>query len=355
MTGKNEKNRIEKITKTLVPYLVVATISFFFVYIFFVLSGFNAISIFKVLMEESIGGVTEVQRTLLKMTPLLFTGLAGILTYNFGLWNIGMQGQFTMGVIMSGIAALFFKLPPFLMIPLVLIFGFLGGAIWGSLAGFLRTKIGVELLLSTLLLSFISGYLLKYCVHFPLRDPEAFNPVSKFFPKSAVLPKLLPNARIHIGIIIGIILAFLVLEILVKRTHFGYKARIVGTSPEAAKFGGINANRIVVILMFLSGGIAGLGGAIEATGVWAYLNEGMTSNYGWLGIAIGLTGMKLGKGTAIGIILVALFFGILKTGSRAIHSVYGVSMGVVFIFQAIILISVLLIPILQEILPQVKN
>jgi simple sugar transport system permease protein len=261
--------------------------------------------------------------TLQSATPILLTGLAVAVAFRANVLNIGGQGQYVAGAIAATAVAVY--LPPTtpLLIPLHLAAALLAGALFASLAAALDVWRSVPVVLSTLLLNFVAIEFLRYLLQGPMRavgDPGAFvDPQSRQFPESAQLPEFFsdtPGEGLQLGFFLALAAALL-LWFLLRQTTFGFRLRVVGQNPVAARFAGMNVARVSFATLALSGALAGLGGGVQVAGVATYVlfPDLGTDGLGFTGIAVAL----LGRLSPVGVVFSALFFGLLDTTFKALE------------------------------------
>ena len=259
------------------------------------------------------------QQTLIQTTALILVGLAVAFAFRAGLFNIGGQGQYTMGAIVAvWVGSSLSGLPAFLHIVLAIALAALAGAAWAGIAGLLKAVAGVHEVISTIMLNWIAIWLGVYLFQLggPLQDPSQSSvPVSKTVVASAKLPVFWGPAALQ-GLDIGIFIALacvVIFAIIIKRTRLGYEIRAVGFNPDAASYAGMNVRRNYVRVMLICGAFAGVAAAMDILG-WKFslfTNDIQTSQIGFLGIAVAL----LGRNTAGGVVAAALLFGALLTGT----------------------------------------
>jgi ABC-type uncharacterized transport system permease subunit len=261
----------------------------------------------------------NLQQTLIQATPLILVGLAVAFAFRAGMFNIGGQGQYTVG----GIAAVwvgssFAGMPSALHIALAIIAAGLAGALWGGIAGLLKAVTGANEVISTIMLNWVAIWLGVYCFQLggPLQDPtQASTPVSKTVVAGAKLPVFWGSSQLQgldVGIFISLGLA-VVFALLIKRTRLGYEARTVGFNPEGASYAGMNVGRTWIRVMLICGAFGGIAAAMDILG-WKFdlfTNDIQLSQIGFYGIAVAL----LGRNTAGGTVAAALLFGALLTGT----------------------------------------
>lgn len=272
--------------------------------------------------------------SLVQTTPYIFAGLAVALGFRVGLFNIGAEGQIFIGAI-TGVWAGYAipGLPPIIHIPVALLFGALGGALWGFVPGFLKAKTGAHEVITTIMMNYISFRLSDWLLKGPMADPNEYTPKTPWILESAQLPQLFDAPiRFHIGFFVALLMAVLVYLLLFKTT-WGLELRMVGSNANAAQYAGINVTSSTVIAMAMSGALAGLAGANEVLGVNHRLIPAFSSGYGFDSIALAL----LGKSHPFGVVLSALLFGFLRNGARSMQLTVGVPIDIVSILQALIL------------------
>src|SRR5512139_640590 len=270
----------------------------------------------------SLGGITD---TLTKATPLIFVGLACALAFRMKLWNIGAEGQFFIGAWAASAVVLIPLLPPdtspFIFIPVMMIAGMLGGAAWGFIPGFLKARFKVNEVITTLMLNYIAVFWNNFWI-FAVWSEGGFQ-MSPMFPRTAWLPRLSDLAAqvkdfrgltVHGGFIIALIAAVIVWFIL-NRSKWGYEIRLIGDNPKAAEYAGIPIKRNIILVMMVSGALAGLAGMSEISGVVHRLQGAISPGYGFTGIIIAW----LAKLNPFAVILVSIFFGALILAGREIQ------------------------------------
>lgn len=303
--------------------------------IFMKVIGKDPIRAYQVLWNSSFGSMRGFAETLVNTTPLIFTGLAVSFAFRTGLFNIGGDGQFLVAYTATAWIGYAFNLPWFIHIPLALGIGIIAGGLWGGFAGYLKATLGVHEVITTIMMNYIALYFTGYLIGGPMMKPGAL-PATPKIAETAKLWRVLPPSRLNAGFILALIAAAFIYYFLWKTT-LGYEVRAVGFNPGAAKYGGINVAKNMVLAMFISGALAGLAGSIQVMGLEhrAYQPFGFIG-YGFTGIAIAL----LGKNHPGGVILGALLFGVMARGSMLMQSMAGVPKEVIEIIQAIIVFFV---------------
>ncbi|MCX5512634.1 ABC transporter permease [Kaistia algarum] len=300
------------------------------------IAGAPVLEAYQRMFIGAFGSKLSITETLTRTTPLILTGLAAAVAFRARLWNIGAEGQFYVGALAT--AALGSKyglhLPPIAGIPLLMLAGAAAGAVLLLIPLALRLRFGVDEVVTTLLLNFVALLFVSMMIEGPLKDPLAFGwPQSVPILADAALPKLVPRSRLHIGLLIAIGLA-IVLWLVQARTRFGLESRAAGLNPQAARFAGVSITGILVRVACLSGGLAGLAGAIEVLGVKAYVTIDLSPGFGYTGIVVAmLAGLH-----PLGVILAAVFVATMFVGADGMSRAMGVPS---FIADVIVSLSLL--------------
>ena len=293
------------------------------------------------LLAGSVGSVNALSETLIAATPLTLAALGLALGFKAGLFNIGAEGQMILGGVAAVVVGFSFPgLPIWLHLPLALLAGAVGGALWASIAGWLRAATGAHEVILTIMLNLTAQRLLTYLLRNPpIQNPERSDPISKSVVETARLPELLswldPNIRLHAGILVAVGAVFLVYWLL-NRTTLGFEFRASGANPDAARYAGMRAGPIIVLAMALAGALAGLAGANQVLGVLGRVSPNFTGGIGFDAIAVAL----LGRSHPFGILVAGLLFGALQAGGRQMQVSAGVSLDLIAVIQALIIIFI---------------
>ena len=300
---------------------------------------------YRALFSGAFVGWSSISETLLVATPLILAGLAVALGFRAGLFNIGAEGQMTIGGLTAVIVGFSFEgLPAIAHIPLALLAGSLGGALWGFIPGLLRAKTGAHEVITTIMLNFIAFRTLDYVLKLPGIQAEGrFDPISQPVLPSARLPRILSwlpidNAgglRLHLGFLVALAVAWLIYWLLFKTT-WGFEFRTVGANPHAAKYGGMSVVIAIVLVMTLAGALAGIAGGNETLGVLGRASPGFTAAIGFDAIALAL----LGRSHPGGVVLSAILFGALRAGGRTMQVQSEVGIDLIVIIQALIIVFI---------------
>ncbi|SDZ26743.1 simple sugar transport system permease protein [Proteiniborus ethanoligenes] len=322
-------------------------ISFVIGAIFIVISGNSPLVAYGALFSGSFGSIPVFGETLLKTTPLIFTGLAIAFAFRCGLFNIGAEGQYIAGAISTvAVAFVFQNLPHFLLVPLIFLAGALGGALWASIVGFLKSKLGIHEVITSIMLNytamFVGNYFIRTILNPSTLEGSAQKAHTVLLPQAARLtkfkdlfPSIFGHSSVNTSLIVAILCAFVAYFILFKTT-LGYEIRSVGQSPFAAEYGGISITKNLIISMLISGAFAGLAGTAQVAGLTYKVDMAPAlPGYGFTGIAVAL----VGKNHPIGVLVSALLFGILSNGERRMQ-IAGIPKEIVGIIQGVIIIFI---------------
>ena len=304
------------------------------------LAGANAWTVYRSMAGLAFGSAYGWSDTTIKATPLILAGLGVSIAFRMRLWNIGAEGQLFLGAFMATGVALHWLpagTPSWLMLTAMALAGFVGGAIWGIIPGILKAKLNVNEIITTLMLNYVAIQWNNFFVYGPWSE-RGFG-LTPQFPQAAWLPRFtdfgstIPALRgltAHAGIFLAVLLAF-VLWVVWQRTRWGFEVTVVGDNPRAARYAGINLTRNIILVMALSGGLAGLAGMSEVAGVVHRLQERFSPGYGFTAIIVAW----LAKLHPLGIILVAYLFAGLLVGGDAIQPA-----GIAQLLQGVILFVV---------------
>ncbi len=316
MPDRQDLKRLANRTiEALLPLLAVP-VAFVFGAIMLLALGANPLNAYGALVSGAFGDLSGITQTLAKATPLLLVGLGVCIAFRGGVINIGGEGQILVGALATTAVAVGLKdLPGWILMPLCLLAGALSGAIWGGIPGILKARLGVNEILSTVMMNAIAMQLSNYLLRGPMIDPEEIArgtriAQSALLPRSVWLPKLVPSTLLHTGALIGLALA-VVVYIFLWRTTIGYRIRAVGLNPSAARYAGIRVPFYQALSLILGGLFAGLAGSIEVMGIQHRMLEGLSGGYGFSGIVAAL----FGNLHPLGLIPASILFGSLLVGA----------------------------------------
>lgn len=283
-----------------------------------------------------------ISETLVRATPLLLIGVGLAIVFKARIWNIGAEGQFYVGGITAAILGIMFKeVPAPLAFPIIILTAGLGGAAWALTPAILKAFYGINEVITTLMLNYIAIYLVSYLLHGPFRDPISMFPETETINPALWSPIIVQGTRIHIGILLAFIVVVPLAYFFLKRSTFGLKLDILGSSSRVAEYANINTTRLIVQAMLISGFLAGLAGGFEVLGIQHKMRLELsppTSPYGYTGIAVAL----LGHLNPFLIALTSFFLGGIINGSMTMHRMAQIPVGMAGIIQALIIIFVLM-------------
>jgi len=244
-----------------------------------------------------------------KATPLVLIAVALSIGFRAGVWNIGAEGQLTLGAICGGgIALLFYEVDSFLVLPLMIVCGIAGGMLWAAIPALLRTRFNANEILTSLMLTYVATLLLSLLVHGPWRDPDGFNfPESRIFSDAATLPVILEGTRLHLGWLFAL-LVVIGAWLLMARTIIGFQVKVVGEAPAAGRYAGFSVNKVIWFTLMLSGGAAGLAGLVEVSGPIGQLLPSISPGYGFTAIIVAFVGRLHPVGVLFAGLLMALSY-----------------------------------------------
>ncbi len=306
------------------------------------LVGGEPIRAYQHILVAAFGSVGVISDTLVKATPLILTGLACSLAFRMRLWNIGAEGQFLLGA--WGASAVVLAplvpagTPAIVVIPAMMLAGALAGGLWGFIPGVLRARLGVNEIITTLMLNYVALLWVQFWVFGPWSE-GGFQQTHQF-PREAWLPRLtdlaasfpiLSGLTVHLGLIFGIVCAT-IMWVALERTRWGYEIRLIGDSPRAARYAGIDINRKIIVVFVISGALAGLGGMSEVGGVVHRLQDHISPGYGFTAIIIAY----LARFGPFRVVVASILFGALILAGREIQP-----SGVPAMIQGFILFSLI--------------
>ena len=274
--------------------------------------------------------------SLVTATPYIFAGLSVALGFRCGLFNIGAEGQFFIGALCSAYVGYSIKgLPMIIHLPLALLGGALGGAVWGMIPGYLKARFGAHEVVNTIMMNWIAFRLSDWLLNGPMKA-SGFRPVTPNVQASAELPRFFADPlRFNWGFVLALVMAYVVYWFLFKTT-LGFEVRSVGANPDAAKYAGMNIIKNFVMVMALAGGLAGLAGSAQVLGVDHWVGQGFSAGYGFDAIALAL----LGKSHPFGVVLAALLFGFLRSGATDMQSMAGIPIDIISIIQGLVIVFI---------------
>ncbi|MBS9722182.1 ABC transporter permease [Tianweitania sp. BSSL-BM11] len=302
-------------------------------------AGAPVLEAYWLILKSAFGSRLSATETLTRATPLILTGLAAAVAFRARLWNIGAEGQLYLGAITVAWASSQFlgDLPGLVQIPLLLLLGALAGMTLLLVPLWMRLRFTVDEVVTTLLLNFVAVLLVSMLIDTVLKDPMAFGwPQSQPVADAAMLPKLLARSRLHLGLGIAVVLA-IVLAFVQSRTVFGMQSRAAGLNPEGAVFAGVPLKGTLVIVACISGGLAGLAGAVEVMGVQGYVTTELSPGFGYSGIVVAM----LANLNPLGVVLAALFTATMFVGADGMSRSLGIPSYIADVIVALSLLTML--------------
>jgi ABC-type uncharacterized transport system permease subunit len=299
-------------------------------------AGYNPVTSFAAMWRGAFGDLRTFTEVLIYATPLILIGSGLAVAFRCSIWNIGGEGQFYAGAVGSTIVGIYVHgLPAYLDVPLILIAGAAGGALWGMLAAWLKIRFHSSEIVTTIMLNYIAIVGTSYLVTGPMIEAAHHYPQTDRIDPSAMLPRFLPPTRLHIGFLVALLVA-VVLYVLLFKTSTGYAIRAVGINPDTARYAGMNIPRNIMLAMAISGGTAGLAGGVELAGIAFRLYQNISPGFGYDGIAVAL----LANNNPLGIIFSGILFGALRSGSEMMQITAHIPSVLVFAIQGLIILSV---------------
>jgi len=308
--------------------------------------GANPIKAYAAMLQGAFGSVVALTNTGVRATPLLLGGLGIALGFKAGLLNVGVEGQIYAGGLAATAVGIFpIPVPPWLHLLLTLVAGFIGGALWGLLPAYLRAYRGVSEIVVTLMLNYVGIQLASFMVqeYTPLGEQGVFYPQSRLILPSARLPILIKGTSLHAGVILAVVLG-VVLHFVLRYTHFGFRTRMVGENPEAARYAGVDVKRQIFAVLLISCGLGGLAGTVEVVGLKLRLFDRFSQGLGYDAIAVAL----MANGNPLGVIISAIFFGALRAGAGKMQVVVGIETPIASVIQALAVLFVIAIGFVER-------
>jgi general nucleoside transport system permease protein len=300
------------------------------------MAGASPFYVFGLMLKGAIGTQFAFLETLTRATPLIFTGLAAAVAFRGKLWNIGAEAQLYIGAVMTVVLGTgLLPLPWPILWPVLMASAMLGGALVLSVPTFLKTRFGVDEVVTTLLLNFIALLFVSMLLEGALKDPMGLGwPQSRKVIADAQLPKLVQGKRLHFGFVIAL-LAAIAVWIIDRKAALGYEMRAVGHNPKAAQFAGIPVNKVLAKTALLSGGLAGLAGWSEVTGLKGNLTLDLSPGFGYAGIVVAMLALL----HPLGVIAAAIFVAAVFVGADAMSRSAGVPSYIAHVMVAVSLLS----------------
>jgi ABC-type uncharacterized transport system permease subunit len=296
-------------------------------------TGHSPIDAYSQLFAGAFGDSYGFGQTLTQATPIIFTSLAFLFAFKCGLFNIGAEGQLLIGGMAAALVGISFtNLPFYVHLPLALLAGAGGGALWGFIPAVLKAKLDAHEVITTMMLSYVALYVTSYMVNYPFKAPGWVAQTPLIAP-AAELPRILPPTQLSGSIIVALTMVGITAFVL-QRTTLGYEVRAIGLNATAARSGGINVKRGIILALVISGTLAGLGGAGEILGVERRFIDHFSPGYGWDGLAVAL----IGGLNPFGVVLASILVGALRSGGMVMNRVTGVPLDVIYLVQSLVVL-----------------
>lgn len=310
--------------------------------------GVNPLQAYFDMLYLGFGSVRSFAFTLVKATPLIFVALGTIFAWRSGFFYLGFEGALLMGAttavwlaLMAGPDGVLSGLPRLLFFILVVAASFVSGGLWAGIVGFMRARFGGNEVIVSLMMNFVAVFLVQFLVSGPLRAPGDLPQTARIADRTT-LPTIIPGTRAHAGILIALAAVFVVWLVL-RKTPTGYRQIVTGLNPRAARYGGVNVERQLLLAAFVAGGLAAMAGLVEILGVQFRLLDGLAEGTGFLGIVTAL----LGKLNALGVVVTSVLYAGMEVGADVMQRRAGVPSSVIFTIQSLIVLLVLASDILR--------
>jgi simple sugar transport system permease protein len=306
--------------------------------VIFALMGAPPLLAIETFLIQPILSITGLTSLVVRAAPLIMIGIGLAFCYRANVWNIGGDGQFTIGALAGGGLALFFPNEAFWWFyPLVLIAGIAGGAFWAAIVALLKLRFNANEILTSLMLVYIAQLVLVWLVTGPWRDPEGFGfPQSAMFSAGATTPNIIPATSVHLGCLLAPLLAIILWQVM-ARSVLGFQLRVIGQAPRAARYAGFSQARLTWIALCVSGGLSGLAGIIEVTGPIGQLTTSITPGYGFTAVIVAF----LGRLHPIGVIFAGLLLALSYLGGDSAQINLNLPNAITGIFQGVLLFYLL--------------
>ncbi|WP_206378398.1 ABC transporter permease [Sneathiella limimaris] len=275
---------------------------------------------------------------LVKATPLILCAIGLSVGFRANVWNIGAEGQLTLGAIFGGgLFVYLHDVDSIFLLPAMIILGAVGGALWAGIPAFLKTKFNANEILTSLMLVYVATLLLSVLIHGPWRDPDGFNfPESRMFSESATMPLILEGTRLHFGSILAL-LAVLGTWLMLAKTLIGFQIKVIGAAPKAGGYAGFSQKKIIWFSLLFGGAMAGIAGVSEVSGPVGQLLPSISPGYGFTAIIVAF----LGRLHPVGIIFAGLLMALTYLGGETAQINLGLPVAVTGVFQGMVLFYLL--------------
>ena len=319
------------------PILALSMTLIFGIILFLIMGVSPAKALYALFVEPltSVYGWAELG---VKATPLVLIAITLSIGFRAGVWNIGAEGQLTLGAICDGaVALLFYEVESIWVLPLMVIAGILGGMLWSAIPALLRTRFNANEILTSLMLTYVAGFLLSLLVHGAMRDPDGYNfPESRLFSDSAILPIILEGTRLHLGWLFALA-AVIAAWLMISRTLIGFEVKVLGQAPAAGRYAGFSQRNVIWFSLLLSGGAAGLAGMVEVSGPIGQVLPSISPGYGFTAIIVAF----VGRLHPFGVLLAGLLLALSYLGGESAQVSLNLPLAVTGVFQGMLLFFLL--------------
>jgi simple sugar transport system permease protein len=301
------------------------------------LMNVNPFAAYGQIIREALGSRYGLSETLVKAAPITLTGLACLYSFKMLIWNIGAEGQLVAGAIASAAVVRYFYVDSSVaMFILMMAASAAAGGLWGAIPGFLKGRWNVNEIIATLMLNYIALYMMDFLLYGAWKDPTSMGfPMTAQFPAAARLARF-GGTRLHMGAVIAVALSLLT-WVIMRRTQWGFEIRVIGENQRAARYAGMSIMRNILLVMFVSGAVAGICGFCEVAGLQGRLSRGFAVGYGFTGVIVAW----LARLNPLAVPLVSFLMGILLVGGDTLQVVMSLPLSSVQVIQGVILFSIL--------------
>lgn len=301
-------------------------------------TGENPFEALFLLVSYSFGTTRGFYEVIVRAIPLTLAGLGVAVAFRANVWNIGADGQLMFGAITGfWIINSYPGTPSWLMLPLFVLFGAVGGAVWGGIAGWLRARYNASEIIVTIMLNYIALHTLGWVIRGPLQGSVQNYPRSADIPEAAMYDVIIDGTRVHEGLFVALGATILV-YLIMRHSSFGFQSRSIGINSRAARYGGVNVRWTIFLTMAMSGALAGLAGVGEIAALHHRLHDDFAPGFGIAAIAVAL----MARLNPLAIPFIALLFGALHVGSGALQRNFGIPFPIVFLIEGIVIVAFLL-------------
>lgn len=329
--------------KNILPSIISIILAFAVGALILLLSNFNPIESYRSLFNGAFGSAYGISETLVKMIPILTIALGTSVAFRAQLWNIGGNGQYTLGCITTVVVCVYMPGPIWFKLVIALLASIIVGMIFGGLLGLAKAKLNANEVITTLMFDYIIALFLSFLVYGPLMDPDGHNfPQSKLIEKEVLFNKLMVGTRLHSGLFLTLILV--VFLFFFWKTKEGFRIKMIGANPNVARLSGISVNLQIMLTMGISCAFAAIAGYIDVLGIHGRLQDNIAGSLGSVAIVVAL----LGNLDPIGIVFSAFFFSALTVGGQCMQRYMGVPYSLVTIIQALVIVFVVASKIIVE-------